>query len=159
MPRMRVLLAVSAWITAKSLQIPIAAPRPVSIYSRCPAAVACDCPSADDLNFLQTHLYQAVSHEDYRAAATYRDRILAMVGQKPNDSYDWRSFGVPEWLCDRLQRIGFHMPTRVQLNALQAMGNEGRDAAICAATGSGKTLAYLVPALARLSSELMQVLR
>ena len=36
------------------------------------------------------------------------------------------------------------------------MGEAGRDAAICAATGSGKTLAYLVPALTRLSAELVQ---
>ncbi|KAL1529773.1 hypothetical protein AB1Y20_000708 [Prymnesium parvum] len=132
------------------------APRVCLTAARGAPPLACDCPSESDPNLLQTRLHQAVTQQDYDAAAFYRDRIAAVMGYGANQRRDWSSFGVPEWLCDRLARIGFQLPTSVQVHALQAMELEGRDAAICAATGSGKTLAYLVPALARLSAELVQ---
>ena len=62
-----------------------------------------------------------------------------------------------DWLSDWLGRLRFGAPTRVQLNALRAMGSDGdRDLVISAPTGSGKTLAYLLPALTALSDQLMQ---
>merc|ERR1719149_255727 len=95
------------------------------------AVSACDESVQDtlqDLNWLQTKLNKAVGEEDYEAAAQLRDR---------------------------LQRLGFAMPTRVQLQALRSLPT-GDDAAICADTGSGKTLAYLIPIIAALSEDLMQ---
>ena len=154
---------VAAWLlvsamSARAFVVPGALPRAATVAQvRVAPPMACDDAPADDtdLNLLQTRLYRAVQCENYEEAATYRDRIAAAIGSS-GDCLDWRSFGVPEWLCDRLERMGFHMPTRVQVHALEAMNDRGRDAAICAATGSGKTLAYLVPALARLSGDLVQ---
>ena len=106
-----------------------------------------------DLNTLQTELYAALEEEDYAAAAHLRDRIELVTGA--GGAGDWSALGVPEWLSDRLHRLDFTMPTRVQLQALRAIAL-GEDAAICAVTGSGKSLAYLVPALTQLSDDLMQ---
>ena len=111
------------------------------------------CDGSDDLNFLQTKLHRAVADEDYEAAAMLRDKIERNAGVA--GVCDWGSLGVPEWLADRLHKLNFAMPTRVQLQALRATSG-GDDAAICADTGSGKTLAYLVPALSQLSDDLMQ---
>ena len=100
------------------------------------------CDGSDDLNFLQTKLHRAVADEDYEAAAMLRDKIERNAGVA--GVCDWGSLGVPEWLADRLHKLNFAMPTRVQLQALRATSG-GDDAAICADTGSGKTLAYLAP--------------
>ena len=111
------------------------------------------CDESDDLNWLQTKLNKAVCDEDYEAAAQLRDRIEGAAGVA--GICDWAALGVPTWMDDWLQRLGFAMPTRVQLQALRALPS-GEDAAICADTGSGKTLAYLVPIIASLSEDLMQ---
>lgn len=151
---MHMTLLLAATSAVLSLRLSLVSPAPS--HPRCAAPLASDASADPDLNLLQTRLYHAVATEDYEAAAAYRDRIAARLGQGWQQGRDWRSYRVPEWLCDRLERMGFQLPTRVQMHALEAMGKEGRDAAICAATGSGKTLAYLVPALTRLSAELMQ---
>ena len=116
------------------------------------AAVAA-CDGSDDLNWLQTKLNKAVDDEDYDAAASLRDRMERAVGVA--GVCDWVALGVPAWMDGWLQRLGFAMPTRVQLHALRALPG-GDDAAICADTGSGKTLAYLVPIIAALSEDLIQ---
>ena len=109
----------------------------------------------EELNLLQTQLFAAIADEDYARACTLRDRIAASAGDASDSS--WDAHDVPDWLSDWLGRLRFGAPTRVQLNALRAMGSDGdRDLVISAPTGSGKTLAYLLPALTALSDQLMQ---
>lgn len=94
--------------------------------------------SSSDLNWLHTRLHVAIDCEDFEAAAQLRDRIRHSAGVS-SDEASWSELGVPEWLADRLERLNFPLPTRVQLHALRAT-ERGDDAAICAPTGSGKTL-------------------
>ena len=105
-----------------------------------------------DLNYLQTRLHLALEQEDYAAAAAMRDQIQAAAGAAGSTS--WGSLGLPDWLADRLTRLDYPLPTRVQMHALTAL-ERGDDAAVCAPTGSGKTLAYLLPVLAQLSDDLL----
>ena len=115
----------------------------------------------DDLNLLETLLYDAVQREDYAAAAELRDRIGWLSGARGGDT-DWRELGLPEWLSDWLGRLGYSWGTRVQVQALRGLTEisggqtRHRDAAIVAPTGSGKTLAYLLPLLRRFSEDLLQ---
>lgn len=118
-------------------------------------------PMPDDLNLLETLLYDAVQREDYAAAAELRDRIGWLSGARGGDT-DWRELGLPEWLSDWLGRLGYGWGTRVQVQALRGLTEisggqtRHRDAAIVAPTGSGKTLAYLLPLLRRFSEDLLQ---
>ena len=118
-------------------------------------------PMPDDLNLLETLLYDAVQREDYAAAAELRDRIGWLSGARGGDT-DWRELGLPEWLSDWLGRLGYSWGTRVQVQALRGLTEisggqtRHRDAAIVAPTGSGKTLAYLLPLLRRFSEDLLQ---
>jgi hypothetical protein len=110
----------------------------------------------DDLNWLHTRLHIALDAQDFAEAASLRDRIRRsadVAGALPSEAA-WSNLGVPDWLCDRLERLNFPLPTRVQLHALRAM-EAGDDAAICAPTGSGKTLSYLLPLLSQLSDDLL----
>lgn len=121
--------------------------------------VACDGEgeeAVEDLNWLQTRLQVALAHEDYAEAATIRDRIRRQAGATSGTAGEaaWATLGVPDWLADRLERLDFQLPTRVQMHALRAT-ESGDDAAVCAPTGSGKTLAYLLPLLAALSDDLL----
>ncbi len=65
------------------------------------------------------------------------------------DRIDWASLEIPEWLSDRLERLGFKFPTEVQRRAAAVL-LAGCDAAIQSETGSGKTFSFLVPTLARM---------
>ena len=110
-----------------------------------------------DLNWLHTKLQLALDSEDYAEAASVRDRIRSLAdldGSGAAGEAPWTNLGVPDWLADRLSRLNFPLPTRVQLHALRA-AERGDDAAICAPTGSGKTLSYLIPLIAQLSDDLL----
>ncbi len=116
-----------------------------------------------DVNWLHTRLYDAMRTEDYQTAADMRDQIAELLGTSDADA-DWRRLGVPEWLADWLERLGYLAPTRIQQSALRSLGGGGESAAassrpstaaIVAPTGSGKTLSYLVPLLGTLFQELM----
>lgn len=112
---------------------------------------------AADLNWLHTKLALALDREDYAEAASVRDRIRQctdLSGMGVAGEAAWENLGVPDWLSDRLERLNFALPTRVQLHALRA-AETGDDAAICAPTGSGKTLSYLLPLLSQLSDDLL----
>lgn len=65
---------------------------------------------------LQTKLNIAVGDEDYEAAARLRDRLEGAAGAA--GVCDWAALGVPSWMDEWLRRLGFTMPTRVQLQAL-----------------------------------------
>lgn len=125
--------------------------RAPSVRRRC-CSPRLDDEGPDDLNWLQTRLQVALDSEDYSEAAAVRDRISRAAGTAGASS--WGSLGIPDWLTDRLERLDFALPTRVQTHALRAL-ERGDDAAVCAATGSGKTMAYLLPLLAQLSDDLL----
>ncbi len=125
--------------------------RPAS-STRCSTACASFEPNDADLNWLHTQLHRALDAEDYLKAAQLRDSIRHRAGV--SDEASWIRLGVPDWLADRLERLNYPLPTRVQLHALRAT-EAGDDAAVCAPTGSGKTLAYLLPLLAQLSDDLL----
>lgn len=110
-----------------------------------------------DLNWLHTRLQFALDQEDYAEAANVRDRIRRCAdigGAGMATEAAWTNLGVPDWLADRLERLNFPLPTRVQLHSLRA-AERGDDSAICAPTGSGKTLSYLLPLLTQLSDDLL----
>uniref|UniRef100_A0A7S4JGV2 RNA helicase n=2 Tax=Guillardia theta TaxID=55529 RepID=A0A7S4JGV2_GUITH len=117
----------------------------------------------EDLNRLHTALNAAVEAEDYTSASLLRDQISAISGFQADDrkkhSLDWKALGVPDWLVDRLERMGFRLPTQVQRNAMKAISQKAvfssRDTVIRSPTGSGKTLSYLVPLLSWLSDDLL----
>ena len=113
-----------------------------------------DAEMMNDLNWIQTRLHVALDAEDYVEAAALRDRIRRITGAGAGVEAAWSTLGVPDWLADRLDRLNFPLPTRVQLHSLRAM-ETGEDAAVCAPTGSGKTLSYLVPLLVQLSDDLL----
>ncbi|EKX46587.1 hypothetical protein GUITHDRAFT_107374 [Guillardia theta CCMP2712] len=97
----------------------------------------------EDLNRLHTALNAAVEAEDYTSASLLRDQISAISGFQADDrkkhSLDWKALGVPDWLVDRLERMGFRLPTQVQRNAMKAISQKAvfssRDTVIRSPTG------------------------
>ena len=63
-----------------------------------------------DTNQLQTTLNRAIAAEDYALASKIRDKLQAVVGSDTGTA-DWRHLGVPEWLADRVERMGFKYAT------------------------------------------------
>lgn len=63
-----------------------------------------------DTNQLQTALNRAIAAEDYALAGQVRDKLQAVVGSNTGTA-DWRQLGVPEWLADRVERMGFKFAT------------------------------------------------
>lgn len=113
-------------------------------------AVAANLSSIKDTNMLQTALAAAIAAEDFQLAAAVRDRLKEVMGAG-GARIDWTSIpGMPEWLTDRAQRLGFRFPTEVQRRACGVISS-GSDAVVASETGSGKTLSYLMPTLARLT--------
>lgn len=151
---------------ANALAVPVRRLRAAQVAPRSWRLAACDgageLDSGLDLNLLQTLLYDAIRREDYATASVMRDRIADAIGETVGGDVDWRNLEVPEWLADWLQRLGFDMATRVQMQALQHLAERDgattrhRDGAIVAPTGSGKTFAYLLPLLKRISDDLLQ---
>lgn len=106
-----------------------------------------------DSNRLQTSLSRAVASEDYAQAAQIRDQLNSVSGSKDGKKQSppagWQGLGIPEWLADRVERLGFMMPTDIQRESSKLM-MLGADVFLSAQTGSGKTLAFLIPVLAML---------
>ena len=103
----------------------------------------------EDANWLQTSLNEAIASEDYARAARLRDALRRVVGAWAGPC-DWFSLGVPAWLADRTERLGFPRPTEVQRRVLPP-ANAGRDVVLRSGTGSGKTLSFLLPVLSNLN--------
>lgn len=61
----------------------------------------------------------------------------------------FKSFGLPSFLNESLERMDITCPTPIQEKAIPA-GLEGRDILGSAQTGTGKTMAYLIPLIANL---------
>lgn len=73
-----------------------------------------------DTNQLQTALNRAIAAEDYALASQVRDKLQAVVGSDTGTA-DWRHLGVPEWLADRVERMGFKYATgRLHMTAVNA---------------------------------------
>jgi len=91
----------------------------------------------------------ALQSEDYASAAAIRDVMEARGASNGKGSADghWEGIGAPDWLADRLQRLGFPMPLEVQRKSMKQLVRTGADALILSQTGSGKTLSYLAPIL------------
>ena len=62
-----------------------------------------------DSNQLQTALNTAIAGEDWKQAAKLRDALNSQTGEA--SQLDWRQFGLPEWLADRVDRLGYRFPT------------------------------------------------
>jgi Rad3-related DNA helicase len=107
--------------------------------------------AAIDINILQTRLGKAVASEDFAEAARLRDQIAALSGgENAIPPGDWKGLGMPEWLADRAERMGFMIPTDIQRRTSRPF-LLGADVLMQAQTGSGKTLAFVMPTLAMLA--------
>ncbi len=67
-----------------------------------------------DTNQLQTALTRAIAAEDYTLASQVRDQLKTVVGGDTGTA-DWRQLGMPEWLADRVERMGFKYATGLPL--------------------------------------------
>jgi hypothetical protein len=47
------------------------------------------------------------------AAHRLRDRLRALLGEWPGPT-DWFGLGVPQWLVERTEQLGFRAPTEVR---------------------------------------------
>ncbi|WIA21360.1 hypothetical protein OEZ85_000580 [Tetradesmus obliquus] len=106
-----------------------------------------------DNNQLQTALAVAIAAEDYALASRIKERLQQKLAESGSavvsKPMDWAALGVPEWLTDRAERLGFLFPTEVQRRSTPVILS-GADTVIASETGSGKTAACLVPALSQL---------
>ncbi|WIA41652.1 hypothetical protein OEZ86_009006 [Tetradesmus obliquus] len=106
-----------------------------------------------DNNQLQTALAVAIAAEDYALASRIKERLQQKLAESGSavvsKPMDWAALGVPEWLADRAERLGFLFPTEVQRRSTPVILS-GADTVIASETGSGKTAACLVPALSQL---------
>lgn len=102
-----------------------------------------------DVNRLQTQLSKAVAAEDFTEAARIRDQLTDVCGEESTSRTGWTGLGVPDWLADRAERLGFVMPTEIQHRAIKLF-LLGADVLLRAHTGSGKTLAFVMPVLSML---------
>ncbi|KAG2497537.1 hypothetical protein HYH03_004284 [Edaphochlamys debaryana] len=119
------------------------------------SALAANLEAVADTNALQTALAAAIRIQDFKLAAAVRDRLAALAaeggeGGGKGARIDWASTGMPPWLLDRAERLGFRFPTEVQRRSAPVL-LAGSDAVVASETGSGKTLSFLLPLLARLS--------
>lgn len=159
-------LFCSAGVVAKSLRhlVPGARERvaPLKALVHCRKAASgisvCACAAAGaesqydslvDVNRLQTQLSKAVAAQDFTEAARIRDRLTDVCGDESTSRTGWTGLGVPDWLADRAERLGFVMPTEIQHKAVKLF-LLGADVLLRAHTGSGKTLAFVMPVLSML---------
>lgn len=64
-----------------------------------------------DANELQTAFNTAIHAEDYKLAAEIRDSLRERLGDHEGAAADWLSSNIPDWLADRVERMGFRFPT------------------------------------------------
>lgn len=104
----------------------------------------------DDVNHLHSLLARAVDAELYEEACFIRDRIQGLM--ETSNTSSWRELGVLDWLIDRVDDLGFSIPTPIQARAGDAiLRSAAASCSLQAPTGSGKTLAFLLPCLSLLS--------
>ncbi len=76
---------------------------------------------------------------------------ITEVIQTTEQTTDFKSFNIPEFLLGALNSIGIKSPTPVQIQTIPT-ALQGRDVLASAQTGTGKTIAYLIPLIAHLST-------
>ena len=64
-----------------------------------------------DANELTTALNKAIAAEDYKLASTLRDKLRQLSGSDAGPPADWQNLGIPTWLADRAEHIGYRFPT------------------------------------------------
>ena len=62
---------------------------------------------------LFTQLNLALQSEDYAKAARLRDALRRSQGSEDPTLLDWHEYGIPEWLCQRAEQLGWRFPTGV----------------------------------------------
>lgn len=65
---------------------------------------------SEDANELTTALNNAIAAEQYELAARLRDRLRQLSGSDAGPA-DWQSLGIPTWLAQRAEHIGYRIPT------------------------------------------------
>ncbi len=70
-----------------------------------------------DANELTTALNNAIAAEDYQLAATLRDRLRQLSGGDAGPLADWQNLGIPSWLAERAEHIGYRFPTGATLTS------------------------------------------
>lgn len=68
-------------------------------------------PAHSDRNQLQTQLNVAIAAENFPEAARIRDQLQRLGGASKRAVLDWRELGIPEWLAERTEQLGFRYPT------------------------------------------------
>ena len=66
-----------------------------------------------DPNALFTELNLALQSEDYAKAARIRDALRRSQDSEAPALLDWHGYGIPEWLCERAEQLGWRYPTGV----------------------------------------------
>ena len=66
-----------------------------------------------DQNALFTELNLALQSEDYAKAARIRDALRRSQDSEAPALLDWHGYGIPEWLCQRAEQLGWRYPTGV----------------------------------------------
>ena len=75
------------------------------------SSAADDILHEQDTNRLTTALNTAINAEDYKLAAQIRDRLTELAGSDSEATADWTKLGIPLWLAERAERLGYRFPT------------------------------------------------
>lgn len=111
-----------------------------------------------DSNELQTALARAVANEEYAFAARIRDLMKMLDEGSTSNPANWYKLGLPDWLSERAEQLGYKLPTEVQRRAAPVIVS-GSDAVIKSGTGafflpfsysSGPSSALILCSLAQL---------
>lgn len=84
-----------------------------------------------DTNRLTTALNTAINAEDYRLAAQIRDRLTELSGHDSEVTADWTKLGIPGWLAERAERIGYRFPTGAFLSAVEGIRSHLQSVSLC----------------------------
>ena len=83
------------------------------------------------------------------AAGEIQREIADVLGPASAPLTSWRGLGLSDWLAERIESLGYIVPTDIQRRASPVILS-GADTVVRSQTGSGKTLAFLLPILASL---------
>ena len=77
-----------------------------------------------DPNALFTELNLALQSEDYAKAARIRDALRRSQDGEAPALLDWHGYGIPEWLCERAEQLGWRYPTGVLLKGVNGASSQ-----------------------------------
>jgi hypothetical protein len=90
--------------------------------------LADDTAHTEDANELTTALNKAIATENYQLAAALRDKLRQLSGGEAESIADWHKLGVPSWLAERAEQIGFRFPTGEAIISSKSRFAEHQDA-------------------------------